>query len=75
MWLIFRYYFTGPQKGYREIFADNLPGYPDNIRLSNTGTVYVPMGGVRHPDMSSYIEILGPYPWLRRMVMQVVIEK
>jgi sugar lactone lactonase YvrE len=31
---ILRYYFAGPKRGKVEVFADGLPGLPDNIRPS-----------------------------------------
>lgn len=42
-----RYWFDGPQKGKREIFMDNLPGYPDNINRGSNGTYWVALLGMR----------------------------
>ncbi|MBN9552073.1 MAG: SMP-30/gluconolactonase/LRE family protein, partial [Alphaproteobacteria bacterium] len=44
---ISRYYFDGPRKGQREIFASNLPGYPDNINRGSNGTYWVALLGLR----------------------------
>uniref|UniRef100_A0A0N5AYH3 Str_synth domain-containing protein n=1 Tax=Syphacia muris TaxID=451379 RepID=A0A0N5AYH3_9BILA len=34
------------------VAVGNLPGYPDNIRLTENGDLWVPMGGVRFTDDS-----------------------
>jgi sugar lactone lactonase YvrE len=41
---ILRLYISGPKEGEAEEFAVNLPGFPDNIRLSTQGTFYVGLG-------------------------------
>jgi sugar lactone lactonase YvrE len=72
-----RYYFAGPKTGISEVFADNLPGFPDNIRSSSTGnTFYVGLASIRHADAAlSLMDSLGPLPWLRKIFVQVVPEK
>ncbi len=63
-----RYWFDGPKAGRREIFIDNLPGYPDNI---NRGCVVHVAGdgavldvlwdrvGANHPSITSTCEHKG----------------
>jgi len=48
-WLcrISRYYFAGPKAGRREVVADDLPGYPDNINPSSDGGFWVAMVAMR----------------------------
>uniref|UniRef100_A0A914DFM4 Uncharacterized protein n=1 Tax=Acrobeloides nanus TaxID=290746 RepID=A0A914DFM4_9BILA len=65
-----RYHFKGPKENFREFVAENLPGYPDNIRLSILGTYYVGFVGVRHPSKFSLLEWLGPLPSLRGLLMR-----
>jgi len=50
-WLcrISRYYFAGPRSGQREIVADGLPGYPDNINPSSDGGYWVALVAMRTP--------------------------
>ena len=36
-----RYYIKGEHEGKSEVFAQNLPGLPDNIRLSSRGGYWV----------------------------------
>ncbi|QKC99077.1 ABC transporter permease [Mesorhizobium sp. NZP2298] len=42
-----RYWFDGPNKGKREIFVDNLPGYPDNLNRGSDGTYWIALLGMR----------------------------
>lgn len=47
----------------------NLPGYPDNIRTSNGGMLWVPLGQVRLEDDSWVTE----RPWLRDLLAVVCL--
>jgi sugar lactone lactonase YvrE len=38
---IVKYWLKGPKAGSHEIFFDNLPGYPDNIRSDGRGGFWV----------------------------------
>ena len=42
-----RYWFDGPNKGRREVFVDNLPGYPDNINRGSNGCYWIALLGMR----------------------------
>ena len=42
--IIFRYTFATNEL---EMFAENLPGLPDNIRAAEDGTLWVGMAGLR----------------------------
>jgi ribose transport system permease protein len=44
---ISRYWFDGPNKGKRDIFLDNLPGYPDNLNRGSDGTYWIALLGMR----------------------------
>lgn len=46
---------------------DNLPGYPDNIRLSRNGLLWVPLGEVRLED-DHWITTRG---WFRDLIAKV----
>ena len=41
-----RYYIKGEHRGKSEVFVENLPGYPDNIRPSSSGGYWVGMSMV-----------------------------
>jgi adipocyte plasma membrane-associated protein len=69
--LNFSVYFDGPKKGKSEIFVENLPGFPDNIRLSHNSTSFlVAMSAVRHSQLITFVDKLGPYTWLRFAAIQ-----
>jgi len=64
----------GQKKGQSDIFADNLPGYPDNIKINNKGNFYVGMGAVRYKGVSKlgpFLDLLGPFPAIKRFIAKV----
>uniref|UniRef100_A0A914ELP9 Strictosidine synthase conserved region domain-containing protein n=1 Tax=Acrobeloides nanus TaxID=290746 RepID=A0A914ELP9_9BILA len=67
-----RYYLEGPKKGQQEIFIENLPGFPDNIRLNSHGNFYIPLPSIRDPEKFDLREFLGPYPWVKRFMIQLI---
>uniref|UniRef100_A0A914EMN3 Strictosidine synthase conserved region domain-containing protein n=1 Tax=Acrobeloides nanus TaxID=290746 RepID=A0A914EMN3_9BILA len=67
-----RYYLEGPKKDQREIFVENLPGLPDNIRLNSHGNFYIALPSIRDPEKFDLKEFLAPYPWVRRIMMQLI---
>ncbi|VDK61802.1 unnamed protein product [Anisakis simplex] len=54
---------SNPSSNYSTL-ADNLPGYPDNIRLAMTGSLWIPLGQVRLDDD----RWITTRPWLRNLV-------
>lgn len=50
------------------VAVGNLPGYPDNIRLTENGDLWVPMGGVRFTD-DSWLTLR---PYLRNIIAKVL---
>ena len=67
----FRYHLTGPNAGKMTMFAENLPGLPDNVRLSSTGGYWVGIAVVRHPDKLSIYDFGTDKPSFRKMVTKV----
>uniref|UniRef100_A0A914EBF4 Strictosidine synthase conserved region domain-containing protein n=1 Tax=Acrobeloides nanus TaxID=290746 RepID=A0A914EBF4_9BILA len=67
-----RFYISGPKKGQQEIFVNNLPGAPDNVRLNSRGNFYVAIAYTRHPDKFFLWDFLGPYPWVRNLILQLI---
>lgn len=59
--------------GQTEIFADNLPKVPDNIRLSKNGGYWVALSGpVRSAeDLLTLSDFMGRRPWLRKQIAKV----
>eukprot|EP00795_Rhopilema_esculentum_P003079 gene3079-1365_t len=68
---ITKYYLKGPKKGKHEVFAENLPGYPANIRASPTGGYWLGLIAVRKWPFS-FLDIAGPYPFLRRLLAKAM---
>ena len=55
----------GNKKGTKEVFAD-LPGFSDNIRLTQHGTLLVPFAALR--SSTSVLDLFGTYPQLRSIL-------
>jgi sugar lactone lactonase YvrE len=64
---ISRYWLKGPRTGTSEPFAENLPGFPDNIARTEDGRIWVPMSSPRHP----LADLLAPWPALRKAVVRL----
>lgn len=60
-----RLWITGPRAGQSEVFADNLPAFPDNIATGSDGLVWVAMGSPRDPSLD---RLLPRNPLLRKVV-------
>lgn len=59
-----RYWLRGPKAGSSELFAADLPGFPDGVAQSGRGTFWVAMFTVRN----SAGDFLAPRPLLKKMV-------
>ena len=72
-----RYYFAGPTKGQDEIFVENLPGTPDNIRLSRDGqSLYLALFRARprgDPSEENTLDSLAPWPLLRKAFGEAIL--
>ncbi|KAI6209107.1 Adipocyte plasma membrane-associated protein [Aphelenchoides besseyi] len=70
-----RIFISGERKGQSEIFAQNLPGYPDNIRLSTNKTLLIGLQNPRLPFETQIIDATGPRPWMRKFLAALVPER
>ncbi|KAL3986399.1 Strictosidine synthase family protein [Acanthocheilonema viteae] len=70
-----RHWIAGPRMGETEIFADNLPGLPDNIRPGKNGTFWIGLAAVRHSDQFSFLDYLANKPYIRKCILQLVPER
>ncbi len=59
---VLRYWIAGEQAGKIDIFADNLPGFPDNASFDN-GILWI---GAPSPRQS-LVDMMMPKPWLRKL--------
>lgn len=67
--MLHRIWLAGPRAGETDVFATDLPGYPDNIALGSDGLIWVAIASPRDP----VVELLhrrGPL-WLRRRVWRL----
>ncbi|XP_017690832.1 PREDICTED: adipocyte plasma membrane-associated protein isoform X1 [Lepidothrix coronata] len=65
-----RYYVSGLMKGGADMFVENMPGLPDNIRLSSSGGYWVAMAAVRHNPGFSLLDFLAGKPWIKKMIFK-----
>lgn len=63
----FRYYIKGEHEGKSEVFAQNLPGFPDNIRLSSKGGYWVGIATVR----TDFFDLFQLYPRAKSFTAKV----
>jgi sugar lactone lactonase YvrE len=63
---IWRYWLKGIRAGEREIFADNLPGFPDNLSLSD-GRVWQALYAPRKPALDA----IAGKPLLRKLAYRL----
>ncbi|XP_006649792.1 protein STRICTOSIDINE SYNTHASE-LIKE 13 [Oryza brachyantha] len=63
---IMRYWLEGPRAGQVEVFAD-LPGFPDNVRLSSGGQFWVAVDCCR----TAAQEVFAKRPWLRTLYFKL----
>ncbi|XP_058275612.1 adipocyte plasma membrane-associated protein isoform X2 [Hirundo rustica] len=65
-----RYYVSGLMKGGADMFVENMPGLPDNIRLSSSGGYWVAMAAVRPSPGFSVLDFLSEKTWIKRMIFK-----
>lgn len=54
-----------------DTFVDNLPGFPDNIRRSSSGSYWVAMSAVRPNPGFSMLDFLSQRPWIKKLIFKV----
>ncbi len=66
---ILRYWLKGEKAGTSDVFADNLPGFPDNITYNGAGRFWVAIYAPRTP----VADRLAPYPGARKVVARALL--
>lgn len=61
-------------KGGADLFVENLPGFPDNIRPSSSGGYWVGMGTIRSNPGFSMLDFLSERPYIKRMIFKVTMK-
>lgn len=64
---ITRYWVAGPRRGEREVFIDDLPGYPDNIHRDATGLYWVGLVIRRN----AVLDRLHAHPFLMKILPRI----
>jgi sugar lactone lactonase YvrE len=64
---ITRYWLQGPSAGTADVFADNLPGFPDGVDSDRRGTFWVALFTVRNPAA----DLLQPRPWAKSLLAKL----
>lgn len=64
---IVRYWLKGPHSGKKEVFIDNLPGFPDNISRNSRGRFWLALFTVRNPLMDR----LHSFPFLKTQLSKL----
>uniref|UniRef100_A0A8C3XHB0 Adipocyte plasma membrane-associated protein n=1 Tax=Cyanoderma ruficeps TaxID=181631 RepID=A0A8C3XHB0_9PASS len=70
-----RYYVSGLMKGGADMFVENMPGLPDNIRLSSSGGYWVAMAAVRPNPGFSLLDFLSEKTWIKRMIFKLLSQE
>lgn len=63
-----RYWLQGPRHGESEIFADNLPGFPDGISSDGRGGYWLALFSPRHDLLD---RVVLPSAWLQSAVARI----
>lgn len=66
--VINKFYLKGPKKGNKEVWVNELPGFPDNITYNGNGVFWVAVPKVR---ASKEIESLFDKPFIRKIVSRL----
>ncbi|XP_032207482.1 adipocyte plasma membrane-associated protein isoform X3 [Mustela erminea] len=66
-----RFYLSGLMKGGADLFVENLPGFPDNIRPSSSGGYWVGMATIRSNPGFSMLDFLSERPYIKRMIFKL----
>ncbi|CAD5113395.1 DgyrCDS2567 [Dimorphilus gyrociliatus] len=69
---IWKYHIKGPLAGEKTIFADNLPGLPDNIRPSKNGGYWIGLGAARKRTAFNIIEWMMTKAFVKKFLAAVL---
>lgn len=67
MYRVIRYWIAGEKQGKREIFVQNLPGFPDGISTGNSGVFWLALVSPRNP----LVDGLAQKPFLRKVIARL----
>lgn len=64
---ILKYWLHGRNAGQSEVFADNLPGFPDNLAVDGEGRYWVAFPSLRNGQ----VDMMHQLPWLKDLVAKL----
>lgn len=64
-----RYWLRGDKAGQHDIFIDNLPGFPDNIRFDQNDRFWLALYAPRN----ILVDALAPYPFWRKVLVRAML--
>ncbi len=64
---ILRVWISGPKRGQKEVFLDQLPGYPDNLMRGRNGRIWA---GLPRPR-SAFADRAAGLPFLRKLTLRL----
>ncbi|XP_066025506.1 adipocyte plasma membrane-associated protein-like isoform X2 [Pocillopora verrucosa] len=65
---VMKYHIKGELKGKSEVFIQNLPGFPDHIRLSSKGGYWLGIATMR----TDFFDLMQQYPRAKNFIAKVV---
>ncbi|GAB6026396.1 hypothetical protein CHUAL_012599 [Chamberlinius hualienensis] len=69
---VMKYHLKGEKSGQLEVFIDNLPGGPDNIRSNGKGGYWIAICVPTIPSQPSPLSKLGPRTTIRKVLARLV---
>ncbi len=64
---VMKIWIGGPRAGQREVFVDNLPGFPDGISRGESGLFWIAI----HSPRSPILDGLAGFPRVRKMLQRI----
>lgn len=64
---ILKFWLKGPKAGQIEIWANNLPGFPNGLTTDGRGHVFVGFIAVR----SHFLDSIHPFPFIKRLIASI----
>jgi len=62
-----RLWLKGPEAGRSDLFADNLPGFPDGISGNRGGRFWVAFPAPRN----AFMDLISPHPWMKNLLTRL----
>lgn len=64
---VLRYWLKGEKAGQREVFIENLPGFPDNLSFNGRDGFWLAL----FAPCDALLDAALPHPWLRKIILRL----